>query len=132
MTFYTDSDQFYDVMRELFERLEHTPGATEEFAKSGLIINVKVSNPEAFIGLNARSKPIGFTFQPDGKRPDLELFLDADLLHGIWLGKVRLRDAFFGGQIKTNGSVFKAMQLAPLFRQAEAQYPAVLKDKGLM
>ncbi|RME85625.1 MAG: hypothetical protein D6775_02330 [Caldilineae bacterium] len=132
MAFYSDAETFLDVMKALFERLAQTPGATDEFARSKLIIHVKVSNPDAFIGLNARKQPIGFSFQPQAERPNITLHLDADLLHAIWLGKVRLRDAFFGGKIKTEGSIFKALQLASLFRQAEALYPLVLKEKGLL
>lgn len=132
MSFYPDSETLLDVTQELFDRLSRKPGATDEFARSRLIIHIYLNDPEAFISLNARKTPVGFTFSPDGLTPDLELHLAADTLHGIWLSKIRLRDAFFGGQIKTKGSVFKAMQLAPLFREAEALYPRVLRDKGLL
>ena len=132
MSFYPDTETFLDVMQVLFERLYQTPGATNEFARSGLKINVHVREPEAFIGLNARNNPIDFTFEPDSVPADISLYLDADVLHRVWLSEIRLRDAFFGGQIKTQGSIFKAMQLASLFRQAEAQYPGVLREKGLL
>jgi len=132
MPFYPDSETLLDVTQELFERLSRKPGGTDEFARSRLIIHIKLDNPKAFISLNARKTPVGFTFSPDGSNPDLELLLPADTLHDVWLSKIRLRDAFFGGQIKTKGSVFKAMQLAPLFREAEALYPQVLSDKGLL
>lgn len=132
MPFYSDSRQLREVAEELFNRVSRTPGATDDFARSKMLISVHLSQPEAFIGLNGRTRPVTFTYQPDGATPDLELHLAADLLHDIWLGKRRLRDAFFGGEIKTKGSIFKAMQLAPLFRQAEALYPALLKEKGLL
>jgi len=132
MTFYPDSDTLLDVMRDLFDHLSADADATREFARSKLVINIHLSDPEAFIGLNARTDPIGFTFSPNQLRPDLSLYLAADTLHKIWLGKIRLRDAFFRGDIKTKGSVFKAMQLAPLFRQAEKRYPRVLQEKGLL
>ena len=130
MSFYPDAPAFYDVMTELFQRLANKPGATDDFARSRLVIHINVTEPQAFIGLNARTHPIGFHFEADGARPDISLFMTADLLHQVWLGKVRLRDAFFGGQIKTKGAIFKAMQLAPLFREAEALYPTVLAEKG--
>ncbi len=132
MPFYTSPETLRDVTRDLFARISHTPGATDEFARSKMLINVYLQNPNAFIGLNARSRPVSFTYSPDSVTPDLELHLEADTLHAIWLGHRRLRDAFFGGEIKTKGSVFKAMQLAPLFRQAETLYPIVLKEKGLL
>ncbi len=132
MPFYSDSNTLNDVMQTLFDRLSRTPGATDQFARSKLIIHVHISEPEAFILLNGRSRPVRFRFQPDSNPPDLALYLAADTLHKIWLSEIRLRDAFFGGQIKTKGSVFKAMQLAPLFRQAEMLYPRVLVEKGLL
>lgn len=132
MPFYPNSETLLDVTRELFDRLSRKTGATDEFARSGLVIHINLDDPKAFIGLNAQKYPVGFTFSPDGKNPDLELVLSADTLHKVWLNQIRLRDAFFGGQIKTKGSVFKAMQLAPLFREAEALYPQVLRDKGLI
>ncbi len=132
MPFYPDSETLLDVTRELFERLSRKPGATDEFARSGLVIHINLNEPAAFIGLNASKRPVRFAFSPDGSNPDLELQLTSDTLHQIWLDEIRLRDAFFGGRIKTKGSVFKAMQLAPLFREAEALYPQVLRDKGLI
>lgn len=132
MPFYRDSHTLYEVLTDLFNRVAATPGATEEFARSGLLISIYLYEPEAFIALNGRTRPVRFSYRPDGLQPDLELHLAADVLHAVWLGQRRLRDAFFGGEIKTKGSVFKAMQLAPLFRQAEVLYPAVLRSKGLL
>ncbi|NOZ48897.1 MAG: SCP2 sterol-binding domain-containing protein [Chloroflexi bacterium] len=132
MPFYPDSDTLNDTMQALFDRLSRTPGATDQFAKSKLVIHVHISQPQAFILLNGRSRPVRFRFAPNSTPPDLSLYLDADILHQIWLSQIRLRDAFFAGQIKTKGSVFKAMQLAALFRQAEALYPQLLREKDLL
>lgn len=132
MPFYPDSETLTRVLQELFAQLSHAPGATEQFSKSGLIIHVHIDHPQAFIALNGRVHPIGFHFTPDGTRPDLALYLDADILHQIWLSEIRLRDAFFSGKIKTQGSIFKAFQLSSLFRQAEALYPQLLKERGLL
>jgi putative sterol carrier protein len=119
-------------MQEVFDRLNATPGAADDFVKHHMVVSLYLDNPKTFIGLDGRQKPVGLSFSPDGNKPDLAIRLDADLLHGILLGKVRLRDAYFGGQIKTKGSVFKAMKLADLFREAEKLYPIVLKERGLL
>ncbi len=132
MPFFTTSTQLREVTEELFQRLSRTPGATDDFARSKMLISVHLSQPDAFIGLNGRTRPVTFSYQPAGATPDLELHLTADTLHDVWMGHRRLRDAFFGGEIRTKGSIFKAMQLAPLFRQAEALYPQLLKEKGLL
>lgn len=119
-------------MQEVFDRLNATPGAADDFVKHHMVVSLYLDNPKAFIGLDGRQEPVGLSFSPDGVKPDLAIRLDADLLHNILLGSVRLRDAYFSGQIKTKGSVFKAMKLADLFRQAEKLYPVVLKERGLL
>jgi len=119
-------------MQEVFDRLNDTPGAADDFVKHHMVVSLYLDNPKTFIGLDGRQKPVGLSFSPDGSKPDLAIRLDADLLHDILLGNVRLRDAYFGGDIKTKGSIFKAMKLADLFRQAEKLYPVVLKERGLL
>lgn len=132
MSFYSDSQTLRDVMQELFQRLNNTPGATEDFVKNGMLVNIYLDNPKVFLGLDGRQKPVGISFSPNGQKPHLAIRLDADLIHNIWLGNVRLRDAYFSGKIKTKGSIFKAMKLADLFRQAEALYPVVLQERNML
>jgi putative sterol carrier protein len=119
-------------MQEVFERLNATPGAADDFVKHHMVVSLYLDDPKTFIGLDGRDKPVKLSFSPDGAKPDLAIRLDADLLHNILLGNTRLRDAYFGGGIKTKGSVMKAMKLADLFRQAEKLYPVVLKERGLL
>ena len=132
MSFYSDSKTVRSIMKEVFDRLNATPGAADDFVKHRMVVSLYLDDPKTFIGLDGRQKPVGLSFSPDGAKPDLAIRLDADLLHDVLLGKVRLRDAYFGGQIKTKGSIFKAMKLADLFRQAEKLYPVVLKERGLL
>ena len=131
MPIYPDAKTLQSVMQEVFLRLNATPGAADEFVNNHMIVNIYLDRPKTFLRLDGRKKPVKLIFTPDDTKPDLAIHLDADLLHHILLGTVRLRDAYFSGKIKTKGSIFKAMKLADLFRQAEALYPDVLKDKGL-
>lgn len=132
MSFYTDSQELQSTMLALFERLNATPHAVDEFTKNNMVVSITLTNPNLYLGLDGRGNPIHIHFTPDGIKPNLAIYMDADLLHNVWLGKVRLRDAFFDGRIKTKGSIFKAMKLAGLFRQAEALYPTILRERGLL
>ncbi len=131
MTIYPDSQTLQSVLQEVFARLNATPGAADHFVKHKMVVNLYLDHPKVFLSLDGRQKPVKVRTSPDGTKPDLAIRLDADLLHEILLGRVRLRDAYFGGQIKTKGSIFKAMKLADLFRQAEKLYPDVLREQGL-
>jgi hypothetical protein len=130
MPFYSTSDQFYSTMRALFDRLAVEPEVVRLFKDSGLIVRIQVTNPQGEIVLNGRREPVNVAFGPSNGRADLELALPADVLHGVWLGELRLRDAIDRGDIQFKGAVWKALQLAPLFRRAEALYPEVLETQG--
>lgn len=132
MAFYPDSQTLQSVMQELFERLNATPGASDEFVKNKMIVAIYLNRPKVFLGLDGRQHPVEIVFAPNGDKPDLAIQMDADLIHDIWLSNVRLRDAFFDGRIKTKGSIFKAMKLADLFRQAETLYPVILQERDLL
>ena len=119
-------------MQELFEHLNNTPGAVDTFIKNKMLVHIYLDNPKVFLGLDGRQRPVGISFSRGETKPDLAIRMDADMLHAIWLGRVRLRDAYFNGDIKTKGSIFKAMKLADLFRQAETLYPAVLKERNML
>ena len=77
--------------------------------------------------------PIGKT--PDGK-VDVGLILAADALHNVWLGKIRLRDAYLAGKIHLDSNPLKALSLMTglleMFRFVEGLYPGVLKKRGLL
>lgn len=130
MSVYVDSDAFYAVMRTMFERLAADPRAIGQFQRSRMAIRIRCTDPQAEIYISARANPLKVEFGPHPGAVDLELTLSADLLHDIWLGRVSLRDSFFGGKIHTTGNIFRALSLADLFRQAEALYPTVLREMG--
>ncbi|MFN2168169.1 MAG: SCP2 sterol-binding domain-containing protein [Anaerolineae bacterium] len=130
MSFYPDPDSFYQVMQRLFERLSTNPGATAQFQRAKMAIRFRCTEPQAELLIDGRSNPIRVETGPQPGRTDLDLTMTADTLHDVWLGKVRLRDAFSNGQIRVSGNVFRAMQLADLFREAEAAYPQVLRELG--
>lgn len=132
MSFYQNDEQLYDVMQEVFERVRERPEHIETFTRSNLVIRMRFQNPEAEILLDGRQPPLEVFFGTRPGQSDLELAMPADLLHRIWLGEEPLKNAFFSGQIKTKGNVFRAMKLSDLFREAERAYPKVLAEKGFL
>lgn len=132
MPVYATADEFYRVMKALLERLAADPTAVEQFQRSRMAIRFRCTESEAELLLDGRQGPVEVYVgpQPEPRPVDLELLLPADLLHDIWLGRVRLRDAFRDGRLQTRGNVFRALQLAGLFRRAEALYPLILEELG--
>ena len=69
-----------------------------------------------------------------GPRPgnaNLEFSLPADLLHRLWMNEESTSAAFFGGRIKSKGSLLKASHLIDLFRDIEEIYPAIAAEYQL-
>lgn len=123
---YASAEELYAVLQDVFAEVKEHPEHIATFTASNLVIRMRFSNPEAEVLLDGRQPPLEVFF---GSRPgdaDLELAMEADLLHRIWLGETALKDAFFGGQIRTKGNVLRAMKLTDLFREAEKAYPQIL------
>lgn len=131
MAVFTSSDDFYAVMRAVFQRLSADPGATEAFHSSKLVVRIKGTDPTVELVLDGRTNPIQVSFGPQPGRADLELALAVELLHAILTDQASLRKSFMEGRLKVTGNVFRALQLADLFRKIEVVYPQALADHGL-
>jgi len=130
MAVFAASDDFYAVMQTIFERLIADPTATQDFQSRKMMVRIKGTNPAVELLLNGKTTPIQVSFGPQPGRADLELVIAVDLLHGILTDQESLRAAFMSGRMKVTGNVFRAMQLADLFRKIEAIYPQVMHEQG--
>ena len=125
MPVYADAEQLYGVLRRVFEKVKERPGAIESFTSSNLVIRLRLKDPDAEVLLDGRQPPLEVFFGARPGKADLELTMTADLLHEVWCGQRKLKDAFFGGQIQSSGNIFLAMNLTDLFREAERAYALV-------
>ena len=130
MAVFATSDDFYAVMQVIFDRLIADPGATKDFQSRKMIVRIKGTDPDVEIWLNGKTNPIQATIGPQPGRADLDLLLAVDLLHRILTDQESLRAAFMDGRLRVSGNVFRAMQLADLFRKIEAIYPDVMREQG--
>ncbi|MEA3336871.1 MAG: SCP2 sterol-binding domain-containing protein [Chloroflexota bacterium] len=128
MAFYQDSDSFYAVAKKLFDQAIQDPEVEAEFKRNKMTIRFRSTDPPAEIYLDGKSNPPTVTYGPVPGRADLDLSMEAETLHQIWLGELGLREAFFGGKVDVKGNIFRAMKLAPLFHKLEALYPQVLAE----
>lgn len=131
MGFYTDSKILVAVMQDLFTRTLADPAGLEELTGSHMRFQLIISNPSAIIGADCKVRPPAISYGPQEGKVDLAIHSPADLLHRVLLKEVRLRDAFFGGQMKVKGSILRAKRLEGLFHVFQALYPQVLVDAGL-
>ncbi len=131
MAVYDSTEQFYAVMKDVFDQVMQHPDHIESFTRSNLVIRMNTSDPDAEILLDGRQPPLEVFFGERPGRANLEISLEADLLHAMWLGVESTQQAFLTGRIRTRGNLLKAMQLVQLFAEAERVYPAVAQQYGL-
>jgi len=131
MAIFQSEQQLYTVLQSVFEAVVATPANIESFTRSNLVIRMQTEDPVAEILLDGRQPPLEVFYGPRPGKANLEVTLNADLLHQIWMGAESASEAFFGGRIKTKGNLLKAMQLLDLFRECEAVYPAIAAEHDL-
>jgi hypothetical protein len=133
MPFYSNADTFYPIINEVFARIEtDSPHALAGLLRSKLIVRFKLTHPIAEILLNGRRATFQATYGPSKMMADLDAHFTGDTLHKIFLGQWTLAHALNIGQLRINGPILKALELAELFQAAKTHYPAVLKERGLL
>lgn|GEM_PF-983386 len=138
MSVYPDSETLYETMNDLFGQMMKTPQVLKPLQKSNKVVQIQLTDPSAVLTLDGRSNPPRFLDGPV-KTPaaDVIIRMPMDVLHNVWLGKAKLTDAYFSGQIKlVKGNPLSALglwnNLSSLFSQVGAQYPAILSEHGLI
>lgn len=125
MAVFATEEQFYTAMRAVFAALSQHPEHIDTFTRSNLVIRMNFHNPEAQILLDGRQPPLEVFYGARPGKANIEISMDAGLLHRIWLGQVSASQSFFSGDIKTQGNVMRAMPLMDLFRACERFYPDI-------
>jgi len=132
MPVYTSSDQLYSALKLLFSRVaEEDASAASTVTKSKLIMRMRTSSPVTEICFNGRQKPLQIIYGASSLRPDIELELPADLLHGILLSEITLRKAYASGKIKLRGPIWKAFVFDNIFHAGQMVYPQVLREQNI-
>jgi hypothetical protein len=131
MGFYADSEVLAAVLRDMLTRTVADPAGLTELTKSNMRFRLNVHDPSAVASVDAKARPPVIVYGPQAGKVDLTINSPAEVLHQVLLKEVRLRDAFFGGQMKVDGSIFRAKRLEGLFHVFQAFYPQVLVDAGL-
>jgi hypothetical protein len=132
MGIYKKSDQLYDILTRLFERLlrDH-PAATQTVSESRLLIRLRCYDPPAHILINGRRNPATVTFGANRVRPELDVELSGDTLHFIMLGELTVPKALSGKLLKVRGPAWKTLTLVNLFQNCREIYPQITSDMGL-
>ncbi|NOZ29361.1 MAG: SCP2 sterol-binding domain-containing protein [Chloroflexi bacterium] len=129
---FDDVNLFYELAGELFRRLIARPGVIEQVRQAGQVFRFVSRKPATQITVDVRDTEPRLILGPSDLPADITVTADARTLHRVWLGEERLRDVLFSGRVSVEGPFLKALALVDLFRQAEALYPEILRERGLL
>lgn len=132
MSVFQSPDQLRDVLHDVFTALQDVPNTIDTFTRSNLVIRIHLHAPDLSVLLDGRQPPLEVFYGDTPGDANLTASLPADLLHDIWLGQTSARQAFFNGQIQTQGNLMRAVPLLDLFRAAEDVYPPIAAEYGLL
>jgi hypothetical protein len=131
MAVFESDEQFYAAMQAVFAAVSQEPEHIDTFTRSNLVIRMNFSNPTAEVLLDGRQPPLEVFYGARPGQANIEVSMDAELLHRIWLGQESASQSFFSGSIQTQGNVMRAMPLMDLFRACERVYPDVVAALNL-
>jgi putative sterol carrier protein len=125
---YADSEELEGVYTTMFDAVADDE-SMDSLVDAQMVINFRLSDPDADIWVDGRSRPVVTTFEPiEGVKPTLTATLGADSMHELLLGTLPLGKALLFRKLKVSGSKSKAMGLEPLLHACQAVYPDIAAD----
>jgi hypothetical protein len=132
MTYFSNSEQIYRIMKALFERMGGlAPDPVDALVSSHLVVRIKLTAPDAQITINGRKRPVSIDYGVVNGRADLEIGMKSETLHLILLDEYSIKQGFSNGELKVRGPIWKALSFVDIFKRGRAYYPQILKDYRL-
>ena len=93
-----------------------------------MVINFRLSDPNADIWVDGRRRPDVTTFEPIDVDATLTATLSADSMHELLLGTLPLGRALMFRKLKVKGPKSKAMRLESLLHAMQEAYPGLVDE----
>jgi 2-oxoisovalerate dehydrogenase E1 component len=130
MAVFRDTEQLYEVLGALFERVAAEPEIAKRLLEGNLVVRFRYTEPEGLVTIDLRRSPLTYSFGASDLKPDVEMIQSGDTSHQFWLGRLSVARAIATRQIVSRGSVPKALALLPAIKPAFDIYPQVLRELG--
>ena len=131
MATFRDTDQLYQVLDALFERVTRHDKMADAMVAGQFILRFTYKEPDGQVTIDLRQRPIKWTFGDTKLVPDLEMIQSADVAHQFWLGRLSVPRAVATRKVVARGSIARALKLLPALEPAYEIYADVLRDLKL-
>ncbi|OGQ49184.1 MAG: hypothetical protein A3I09_01020 [Deltaproteobacteria bacterium RIFCSPLOWO2_02_FULL_47_10] len=127
MTVFKSSDELRRVMGGFLEVLTRDKVIGSKLKDSKLIIKFNYTNPGLSITADCSLPEIALTYNDAETKPEVEMFMNADVAHKFWLGEINLVMAVARRQMVVKGPIPRILKLLPVIRPAYSMYKEYLK-----
>ena len=134
--YYKDTEHFYEIMGNFFDRLITNEALGEKLSKAGLIIKFIYTDPDAEITIDLKNPPKeeghygSYYLGACDIKEDVWSKQSGDFSHSFWHGHENPVMALAKGKVKQGGNVTKMLKLLPIVKPAFAMFPKVLEETG--
>lgn len=131
MPIFKSSEELQKVLGSFFDKLIRDPIIGAKLKASKLIIRFNYKNPGLSITANCSLLEIGLSYNDTETKPEVEMFMEADVAHKFWLGKINLPLAIARRQMIAKGPIPKILKLLPVIKPAYKLYEEHIKELKL-
>jgi putative sterol carrier protein len=131
MSSFTNTDDVYTYIGGIFSNAIADPVLGPKFAASGVVLKLDYSNPDAVLVVDFPEGKVYLGDEGDSQKPNITLYMETELAHRYWLGRVNAASALAKGQARAKGSIPKILKLTALAKPLFPRYEASLRAAGL-
>jgi len=127
MPTFKNSDELQKILGGFFNILVSDPVIGGKLKDSKLVIRFNYTNPDLSITADCSGPDIKLTYNDAATKPEVEMFMQADVAHKFWLGEVNLVMAVARRQMVVKGPIPRILKLLPVIKPAYQMYKDYLK-----
>lgn len=131
MALFENSEIFEKILVGFFKELVKNKDISKKLLDSKLIIRFNYSEPDLSITVDCSvGDEIEILVNDNTKKPEVEMWMKAEIAHKFWFGKVNLIAALTRKQMIAKGPIPKILKLLPAIKPAYSMYPKYLNENG--
>lgn len=131
---YNSGDEISQVILTMVEKIDQEPNSIATLGKSGMIIQINVSNLDFQFTMNFKSPPDGKVIDvvigATDLSPDVTVTFKDDHFNEFWQGKLDPMMGMAQGKLKATGNLGKMVSILPALTPVYEMYKESLKSLG--
>ena len=129
MAAFSNTEDLYRVMDELWKRISSNEKISRDLLKSKLIVRFVYRDPAGWVTIDGSDgETLKVTLADCDTKPIVEMRMKSDFAHNFWQGKENVTVALMQGKIVSTGPVNRALALLPVVKPAFSIYSQVCTD----